>query len=308
MPNDAIARAPQNADPLESWLSGAVDMACDFEGLTHRATGLDPIEIAGQARELGIRAIVLQAHDYCTAPIAAYLADTDFKDASITLCGSIVLNTPVGGLNAYAVEHTLMLAGKVVHMPTLSAENFLRSRRWPLHRVEGVGSAGPALSVVDARGRVQPELEELLEIVAARGGILGGGYLHASEVLALFEAAAGCGVTRLLAVDPMCNNGARPADVDAMLRQGACIMISATSTKQDRQLAVSLAVAHPDRLILGLHTGDRAESLLCHYTAALRAWRELGLDEPEIRRAIGDNPAKLLALDDPQADRTVPHG
>lgn len=309
MSTDAIARSPQHADEApDSWLSGAIDMACEFEGLIHRQTGLDPIEIAGQAQQLGIRAVVLQASDYCTSPIAAYLADADFKAAPITLCGSVTLNNTVGGLNAYAVEHTLMLAGKVVHMPTLSAENYLRGQRWPLHPVEGINGAGPSLSVVDARGRVLPELKELLEIVAARSSVLGAGFLHASEVLALFEAAAACGVTRLLVVDPMRNNRARPGDVDAMLRQGAQIMISAAGTGPDRQLAASLAATHPDQLILGLHSGDAAPSLRHHYMLALHAWRELGLTEAEIRRGISDNPGRLLDLDDARTLRTALHG
>ncbi|MGK6314107.1 DUF6282 family protein [Neorhizobium sp. DT-125] len=308
MSSDILGRSHEPADPLAGWLSGSVDMACDLEGVTHRETGLDPIEIAGEASKLGMKAVVLQAHDYCTAPIAAYLADADFKDASITLCGSVALNTTVGGLNVYAVEHTLMLAGKVVHMPTLSAVNFLRSQRWPSRHPAGLDRTGPSLSVVDARGRILPELKELLEIVAVRGGVLGAGFLHASEVLALFEAARACGVTRLLTVDPVHNNGARPEDVDAMLRQHAHIMVSAASNRRDRELALSLAATHPDRLILGLHCRGRAPSVRQQYVTALHAWRELGLGEMEIRRAIGDNPRRLLDLDEDVTHRAHPDG
>ncbi|MFB9948003.1 DUF6282 family protein [Rhizobium puerariae] len=308
MSSDVLARSRAPADTLAGWLFGAVDMACDLEGLTHRATGLDPIEIASEARKLGMKAVVLQAHDYCTAPIAAYLADADFKDASITLCGSVAMNMAVGGLNVHTVEHTLMLAGKVVHMPTFSAENFLRSQRWPSRPPVGLDCAGPALSVVDARGRVLPELPELLEVIAVRGGVLGAGFLHASEVLALFGAATACGVNRLLAVDPMRNNGARLGDVDAMLGQGACIMISAASQRPDRELAAKLALAHPDRLILGLHPEEAAGSLRLHYVAALKRWLEVGLGETEIRRAIRDNPRRLLDLDEHTTLGTHLHG
>ncbi|WP_117192060.1 DUF6282 family protein [Rhizobium terrae] len=305
---DVLARSHGPADPLVGWLSGSVDMACDLEGLSHRATGLDAIEIAGQAQELGMRAIVLQAHDYCTAPMAAYLADADFKSASMILHGSVTLNTTVGGLNVYAAEHTLMLSGKVVHMPTLSAENFLRRKRWPARPRAGLDAGGPALSVVDARGKVLPQLKELLEIVAARDGVLGAGFLHASEVLALFEQAAACGVMRLLAVDPMHNNGARPGDVDVMLGQGAYVMISAASQGRDRNLAATLAATHPDRLILGLHSDGEANSLRQHYTAALRSWQDFGLGELEIRRAIGENPRRLLDLDKRVKHGALPHG
>ncbi|MEQ1406859.1 DUF6282 family protein [Neorhizobium sp. Rsf11] len=298
MSSGVLARSHEPPGHLTGWLSGSVDMACDLEGLLHPDTGLDSIEIGAQALELGIRAVVLQAHDYCTAPVAAYLADADFKDTPIALFGSVALNTTVGGLNVYAVEHTLMLAGKVVHMPTLSAENFLRSQRWPSRLPVGFDGAEPALSVVSARGRVLPELKELLEVIATRDGVLGAGFLHTSELLALFEAAKVCGVTRLLVSDPVRNNGARPGDVDRMLRQGAYIMISASSQGRDRMLAASLARTHPERLILGLHSAEASGSLRSHYIAALRGWLELGLDEGEIRRAIGDNPRRLLGLEE----------
>ncbi len=43
-------------------------------------------------------------------------------------------------------------------------------------------------------------------------------------------------------------------------------------------------------------------------TAALRRWRNLGLGQVEIQKAISDNPRRLPDLDDAQMDRAISNG
>ena len=292
MSRHALVWPSQPAVRLEGWLVGSVDLACELNGLVHAATGLDAIELGLQARDLGLSAMVLSAADYCTASVTSYLLDTDFEGASFRLLGSVALNNSVGGLNVHAVEHNLMLSGRLVSMPTVSAQHFLRSRRWPSNH----HASGPALTILTSQSEVRPKLGELLDVVAGRSGVLAGGYLHASEVIALFTLAVARGVTRLLVVDPMGLSAARKDDVDAMLALGAHVMISPSSSAADQALALRLAASHPERLILGLHLDDVAADLRSTYVAGVQNWIDLGLSEAVIRRGIAETPARLLDL------------
>ena len=76
------------------------------------------IDVAQQAREFGMRGLVLKSHEYPTHPVA-YTASQAVPD--ITLIGGVALDVEVGGLNPMAVECTALMGGRVVWMPTFSA-------------------------------------------------------------------------------------------------------------------------------------------------------------------------------------------
>src|SRR5690606_29903358 len=101
----------------------------------------------------------------------------------------------VGGLNPFAAEHELMLGGRIVSMPTLSAANHIRQSS----RSGGTAPpARPAIEVLDASGRLLDAVKEILDIIAERGGVLASGALHISEIWPLFTEARRRGVTRLM--------------------------------------------------------------------------------------------------------------
>ncbi len=111
-------------------LQGGFDLECRCAPYTE-GYSVDHFEAAEQALSLGLAGLVFRDDGYCTTPIAALLADTDYRDAPISLSGSVALNNISGGMNAYAAEHALMLGARIVSMPTVSAEHRLRASRWP---------------------------------------------------------------------------------------------------------------------------------------------------------------------------------
>src|SRR5262249_10370202 len=64
----------------------------------------DPIELAQDAKEAGMRAVCLKTHNFPTAPMAL-LARKVVPD--IDIFGSIACNLEVGGVNPSAVEAVL---------------------------------------------------------------------------------------------------------------------------------------------------------------------------------------------------------
>ena len=77
------------------------------------------VEIALQARDMGMQGIVLKSHEYPTHPVAATTSEIV---PEVTVLGGITLDAEVGGLNPQAVAATSDTGGRIVWMPTYSAK------------------------------------------------------------------------------------------------------------------------------------------------------------------------------------------
>ena len=286
-------------------LRGAFDLNCKCAPAM-AGYALDHAEAAEEALALGMGGLVFRDDGYCTAPIASLLAETTFRDEPISLTGSVTLNNVSGGLNSYAAEHALALGGRLVSMPTVSAQNHLRAARWPAFH-HGDRMPGPrALTAVDDRGAVRGEAIEVLEIVAERDGVLDAGALHVSEALALFREAERRGVRRLLLSDPMRRNAAQAADLDEAIDLGAAIEFLPQAAGTACAVLELVAMHAPGRLILGLDTGpsDERLSLRERYAQAVCFWSALGLSPPTIAACMSSNVQQLAALPTNGARRT----
>jgi hypothetical protein len=300
---DAVQRLDDAA--VAHCLRGAFDLNCKCAP-TMAGYALDHAEAAEEALALGMGGLVFRDDGYCTTPIASLLAETRFHGEPISLAGSVTLNNVSGGLNFYAAEHALALGGRLVSMPTVSAENHLRTARWPaFHDADGM--PGPrALTAVDDRGAVRGEVIEVLEIIAERDGVLDAGALHVSEVLALFREAGRRGVKRLLLSDPARRNAADAADIDEAIDLGAAVEFLPQAAGTAAAVLELVARRAPGRLILGLDTGPSNErlSLRERYARAVRFWFALGLSPSTIAVCMSSNVQQLAALPANGARRT----
>ena len=77
------------------------------------------VEIALQARDMGMQGMVLKSHEYPTHPVAATTSEVV---PELTILGGIALDEEVGGLNPQAVKATANMGGRIVWMPTYSAK------------------------------------------------------------------------------------------------------------------------------------------------------------------------------------------
>lgn len=69
-----------------------------------------------QAKEMGMKAIVVKNHFFPTAARAQLATSV----ADFPVYGGIALNLTVGGLNPHAVDFALKMEAKIVWLPTLT--------------------------------------------------------------------------------------------------------------------------------------------------------------------------------------------
>jgi len=168
-------------------LKGAIDLHF-HAGPDIRERKLTYLEAAMQAKEAGMRAILIKSHSTITADIASLIQPLA-KD--ILVFGGIALNFPVGGLNPVAVETALKLGAKQIWMPTLSAANQYR-----FERKRG------GITIFGRTGNLRKEAIEILEILSGHDVILSTGHLSQDEIIALVREAIKTKIKKILVTHP----------------------------------------------------------------------------------------------------------
>ena len=92
-------------------LEGALDIHVHFgpDPKVERRAGA--VEIALQARDMGMQGIVLKSHEYPTHPVAATTSEIV---PELTVLGGIALDAEARGLNPQAVPATSDTGGRIV--------------------------------------------------------------------------------------------------------------------------------------------------------------------------------------------------
>ncbi|MGO4890009.1 DUF6282 family protein [Anaerobacillus sp. MEB173] len=147
----------------------------------------DDLELAKQAKEIGVRAVVIKSH-YVPTMDRAYLVNK--VEPSVRMFGSITLNPSVGGINPFAVEAALSLRAKVVWMPTIFS---IKHRQLE-------GKSGGVETVRD--NQVIPELKNVLKLIADNKAILATGHLSPEEIFIVVEEARKQGVENIVITHP----------------------------------------------------------------------------------------------------------
>lgn len=153
---------------IDRIIEGAVDIHVDFSSDPRVERRCDAIEIAQDARNVGMRGVVFKSHEYPTLPVAYTVGKIV---PGISLIGGIILNVEVGGLNPMAVEASANMGGRVVWMPTFSA----RTDRQRQGLDGGIYPSRPARAP-PARGIYNPR-----DYKTARHGPSDGPHFHRGE-------------------------------------------------------------------------------------------------------------------------------
>lgn len=301
----SVTAEPVNETMLDQLMRGAIDLDCR-SGPSIHARHLDHDIAAQEAATAGMGALAFRDDFYPTTPVAAILEKTVFADLPVRLLSGVVLNNQVGGLNPYAVEHELMLGGRIVWMPTHSAANHIRmAYREALPEPETQMRPREALSVLDARGAVTDPVLEILDLTAEHDAVLASGHLHISEVLPLFAAARAAGVRRLLVNQPVRYAGATLDDIAELARDGAMIELTAAAfiDGPDRHHAPDdlkslTEAAGPERVVFSSGLGQsRNLKPVEGLRALVRLCLAHGFSDDELRLMLAQNAAGLVGLD-----------
>ena len=158
---------------------------------------IDDAELARVAVDYGMRAVVLKDHDQITSGRAYYV---NKMVPGIQTIGTVILNRSVGGLNPYVVEAGIQYGAKVIFMPTNHAkwhQEYYGNSNYPgLKRDKQ--TPGEGITILNANGKVKPEVGAILDQIAAADVCLGTGHLSHEEIFALVDEAAKRGVAKIL--------------------------------------------------------------------------------------------------------------
>ena len=250
------------------------------------------IDVAQQARAMGMRGLVLKSHEYPTSPVA-YTASQAVP--GISLIGGIALDAEVGGLNPLAVECTARMGGRVVWMPTFSA----RADR----QHKGLNGG---IYLLDGQGRLVPEVYAVLEVIKAHDMVLATGHLSTEESLALVAEARNLGIGRVVVTHATTMafwTGMTLEDMKNLAAMGAfiehCIhvMMPLTNRLPPRELVDTITSIGAEHCIVSTDFGQDfhpmpAEGLRMGIATLLQA----GMEEVELGMLVKDNPSRLLGL------------
>ncbi|HET8575989.1 MAG TPA: DUF6282 family protein [Methylomirabilota bacterium] len=287
-------------------LRGAIDLHQHAApSLFERIT--DDIGLASEARQRGMRGVLIKAHEQDTTGRAALVRR---QVPGVEVYGGLVLNWIAGGLNPHAVDASIKMGGRMVWMPTLSAQHHIGffggshfGRSMKMKEAPKVAAKG--ISVLDDEGALKDEVTEILGLIAEADICLSTGHLSPKEIRVLVPAARRAGVRKILITHPDLGlSGISLEDQKALAAEGAVLekdliaMMPAWQSLNLEGMTKSIREIGPEHCVLGtdfgqLHHPTPAEGLRMFVQMLL----ERGFSPDELRTMVVGNPARLLGLD-----------
>ncbi len=274
-------------------IKGAIDIHIHIGPDPNRRRRVTAYEAALQAKEAGMRGIVLKSHDYITTPVTYIIQQLV---PGIELFGGIALDIEVGGLNPAAVEMAGKIHTKMVWMPTFSSKGDMQKQK-----IEGKG-----ISILDPNGKILPVVTEILELIKKYDMTLATGHISTPEIFALLAEVGRIGIKRTIITHPLSVSFGCRASVEEqkeMIGQGVFIehCFIATMPTSDRvdpqKIADAIRAVGPEHCIMSTDFGQiynppPVEGMRMYIETMLRC----GIEEDEIVAMVRKNPAHALGL------------
>jgi len=274
-------------------LKGAIDIHIHIGPDPNRPRRVTAFEAAIQAKEAGMRGIVLKSHDYITTPVTYIIQQ---QVPGIELYGGLSLDFEVGGLNPSAVEMAGKIHTKMVWMPTFSSKSDHQKKK-----IEG-----KEITVLDQNGKILPVVTEILELIKKYDMTLATGHISTEEIFALLDGVRRVGVERTIITHPMSLSFGSRAPVEEqkkMIREGVFIehCFIATMPTSDRidpqRIADAMRAVGPEHCIMSTDFGQifnppPVEGMRMYIETMGRC----GIKEEEIIAMVRKNPARALGL------------
>lgn len=278
---------------VEKLLPGSIDIHIHHAPDPRVERKSDALQIALEAKEAGMRAVVLKSHEYPTVPLAYTVSQ---MVPGITIVGSICLNFEVGGLNPHALEASAGMGAKIVWMPTSSSANHMRAR--------GLTEGG--ITIFDEEEKLLPVVNDILDIVKSYRMVLATGHLTIPETFALVEEARRRGLPKIVLTHPLWMKVKTFSleEQRRMVEKGAVIehcfshtlpTLGGLDAMKIIEAARTVGVEH---CILSTDLGQAFNPTPVEgMRMAVDTMLKLGLTEKEMESMIKINPARLLDLD-----------
>ena len=283
----------------DALISGSIDMHM-HPGPDAFKCRVDALEAANQAKQAGMKAIVLKNHSYPTAPVAMMVNQLvpDF-----TVFGSVCLDYEMGGLNVHAVEYSARAGARVVWMPTFSSANSISKMR-----DLGLPLEGHGYSILDDKGQLVPEIHRILAVVKQYNMVLASGHMSPAEAFALEKEARRLGINKFVVTHPLDHEFFSEAfskrDLVLLAKNGAFIeftliaLLSWEFRHDPAEMVDVIKTVGAEHCIMSTDLGQiwnpRPVEGLRMFIVTLVKY---GVTEDEINLMTKINPARLLGLD-----------
>jgi Family of unknown function (DUF6282) len=285
---------------IDDLVKGSIDMHCHHAPDALIEGRMDALETVKLARDMGMRAVVLKSTYFPTKPMADIIGKLV---PEVKVFGAVCLDNEIGGLNHEALEPLAKFGTKVVWMPTHSSTN----SRANMRRLPGVVLEGEGFSLIDAAGKLVPEVGKILEIVKKYNMVLANGHVSPRETFALFEAAQAMGITKLVVTHGLWVNGSVKFTLDELKKLGQMgayiehcyVGFLPTDFRYDpKPMMDAIKYIGAEHCIMGSDLGQYynpppAEGMRMFIALMYKN----GISAPEIELMAKKNPAKLLDLD-----------
>ena len=277
-------------------LTGVIDIHAHMDP-DSLPRSIDAIDLAKLAKQRGMRGLVLKNHYESTAALA-YIVRKEVP--GIEIFGGIDLNRSVGGVNPAAIERMVLMKGgwgKVVWMPTFDNENQVKASK----------ETRPFVSV-SKNGKLLPEVEEVIRLVAKHQLTLETGHSSAEDGLLIVHAARQAGVQHVVVTHAMADPiHMTIPQMQQAAREGAYIefVFGATLPPNNGTLAVvsmsdyakAIRAVGAQSCVLSSDLGQPGRPLhpdgLAQFFLALRKER---ISQADVDLMSKTNPARALGL------------
>ena len=263
---------------------------------------LSDLDLARQAQEMGMRAIVIKNHFASTAGRAWLASD----ETGFPVFGGIALNHTLGGLNPHAVDFALKMGARVVWLPTLHAQQFLENKSHVKLLAGSLGADLQGICCLDEDGELKAEVHAILDLVARKDVILATGHISIAEARAVVPEAARRGTSRIVVTHPLASFLDYGLDeMKGILDLGATYLehvYNDTTHHGGRpitieDLASAIKAIGAGHCIMSTDSGQLLNPLpMQQFGIFMQKMLDLGLSEREIRTMTAGNPAQALGI------------
>ncbi len=277
-------------------IRGAIDFHVHSDPDPFHERRIDIFGLALQGKAIGMKAIVVKCHHFCTAPLATLV---NRMVSGITLIGSITLNSGVGGLNLDVLEVAAKAGARVVWMPTYSSTVDTARKK------EKSGSTKPPVSLIDGDNRLLPETISILEIIKENDMVLGTGHISIPEIYEVTKKAREMGIKTTI-THPLTGGFGEGLSMDQQIElvsMGAYIehcfvaCMPVLGGLDPKIMVDHIKAVGPKHCILSTDFGQGIHPLPSEgFRMMVSYMLQYGLSEDSIEVMIKENPSRLLGI------------
>ena len=289
---------------IEQLMTDAIDMHVHCAPDPFGYWRVDALQLAQQAKEAGMKAVVIKSHYFGTANLA-WIVNRVVKGP--ILVGSLTLDKGAGGLNPDVVEAHIRAGAKVIWMPTTSAAAHIRDfAKEKLNDPFNTGKEkDDGISIIDKDGKLVPQIVKVLEVIRTNKLVLATGHISIPEVFAIAGEALRQHVN-VIVTHPFARLAGPSLTIEQareLVSIGAYIEFDFCACMPPMRLSPANVVHYiktlgSEHCLLSTDFGQaRNPPPTEGFRMMLANMLKFGLSEYELRIIVKVNPARLLRLD-----------